>query len=112
MRPSNIHPKPLGTRYVFTDIVIKSSNPAQNNNQPQFVFNGHAVVKLKGKLYDPSYGGEPFADLEAWENASLESVRYFEDRNRPASRVIPNSVGSLETEQYVPPPPPIIIPPP
>ena len=104
----NIHAKPLGTRYVFTDIVIHPTNPAQNNAQPPFTFNGHAVVKLKGKLYDPSYGGEPFADLEAWENHSLHSARYFEDRNRPASRVVPNSVGSLETEEYVPPPPPAI----
>jgi hypothetical protein len=41
---------------------------------PQPVFPDHALVKYGGKVYDPSYGGGPVADLLTWERAGIAGL--------------------------------------
>lgn len=64
--------------------------PAQNNPKPPGMWStgsflgyglgaDHALVKLDdgGKIYDPSYGTGPFANINAWSRASIVGWAYF-----------------------------------
>jgi hypothetical protein len=53
----------------LTDIALRPIG-AQNNLQPIQDFTNHAIVRIGGRLYDPSYG-ESYGDIEEWEEKSL-----------------------------------------
>ncbi len=57
--------------FTVSDMQDGSGLPAQNNDNPVGWFGNHALVLLEGKVYDPSYGGEPFSDFNAWEDAAV-----------------------------------------
>jgi hypothetical protein len=40
----------------YAEITLKKSSESQNNNNPRSDFDRHRFVKVKGILYDPSYG--------------------------------------------------------
>jgi hypothetical protein len=48
--------------------------PGQGNPNPPgwFDYGDHALVQYGGRIYDPSYGTGPFADVCAWAKASLD----------------------------------------
>ncbi len=68
------------------------------NEDPSSKFANHAVVTMNGseKIYDHSYGKD-YADLTAWEDASLDLLGY---RNRVTGEefVLPNTLGDEQTE--------------
>jgi hypothetical protein len=57
--------------------------PAQGdqNDNPESIFENHAIVIRQGLLYDPSYGTGPFTDFNDYYSSSLEGegsrLRYF-----------------------------------
>jgi hypothetical protein len=56
----------------------RGSVPGQGNPHPAAQrFTDHAVVTYKNKIYDPSYGGQPFGSLVEWQRASLDGVFYY-----------------------------------
>lgn len=68
---------PTECKWLESSIIVRSNRGQGDATNPAPVkFNGHAIVKARGKLYDPSYGTGPFADIKAWENASLLAVTY------------------------------------
>ncbi len=48
--------------------------PGQGKNNPQFLFDGHALVEYRNKIYDPSYGVGPISDLRTWESVGIEGT--------------------------------------
>lgn len=42
--------------WIQKEVTLKSPSTSQNNKNPQSDFGNHIFVKIKGKLYDPSYG--------------------------------------------------------
>lgn len=95
----------LGTGQFYVSGIDVVNNPSQGDHvtAPPTRFNGHAIVRVKvnnvEKLYDPSYGTGPFANLIAWEDASLIAVIYRETKDSPIipSLTEPNKPGSEET---------------
>jgi hypothetical protein len=56
------------------DCVKANGVPGQGTDDPQFLFPNHAMVRYNNQIYDPSYGTGPFADLRAWDRASLDGI--------------------------------------
>jgi len=48
--------------------------PGQDNPDPPGFFGNHYVVKLLGRIYDPSYGGIPYATEKEHEDASIDGI--------------------------------------
>jgi hypothetical protein len=48
----------------------------QGNPDPPSRFVNHEIVIYNDKIYDPSYGGNPYNDLLNWEAASLAAVTF------------------------------------
>ncbi len=48
--------------------------PGHGQNNPQFDFGDHVVVKYGGKLYDPSYGVGPYSDDDTYLAAALDGL--------------------------------------
>ena len=74
---------------------VKATLPAQGNASPHTAFKDHGVVLLGTTIYDPSYGTQ-FANLTAWEDASLSLLWY-----RNASGIsfsAPNTLGDEQTQ--------------
>lgn len=46
----------------------------QDNPEPPGSFGNHFIVKLLGKFYDPSYGGNPYDTEDAHENAAISGL--------------------------------------
>lgn len=61
----------IGAKWPQPDTADANGVPGQNNANPPGMFLDHAIVEYGGKLYDPSYGTGPFADLVAYEAASI-----------------------------------------
>jgi hypothetical protein len=56
----------------YAEVTLKSSLESQNNKKPRLDFDRHKLAKVRGVLYDPSYGivyGSP-------KNISIPSVQY------------------------------------
>ena len=100
----DIVPKPFRS-YAVKGLEVKATNEAQGNATPQNRFTNHALVKVAGRIYDPSYGRD-FDDLKAWENASLDHVSYRDSPTGPVRETKPNNPDTEEMEEYRPPPPP------
>ena len=46
----------------------------QGKNNPQCTFGDHALVRYGTRIYDPSYGVGPVADLHAWETGGIAGI--------------------------------------
>jgi hypothetical protein len=68
----------------------------QNTSNPYSLFRRHGIVRLDGKYYDPSYGGEPFTDLKAWENGLISGYGIFDDKHGSPRFVFRSNPGSLD----------------
>ncbi len=44
---------------------------AQNNIDPIAIFPNHALVEIDGKIYDPSYGGTSYDNVNAWKATNV-----------------------------------------
>jgi hypothetical protein len=44
---------------------------AQNKDNPIAIFENHALVKINNKIYDPSYGGDPYDNIDAWKAGNI-----------------------------------------
>lgn len=42
----------------YSEVVLTASSKSQNNDNPQSDFGNHIFARIKGRLYDPSYGVE------------------------------------------------------
>ncbi|MEP7120901.1 MAG: hypothetical protein ABJE95_08330 [Byssovorax sp.] len=62
------------THRMGTDVVNQPGIPGQRNPEPPPAFFNHFVVTHGGQLYDPSYGGGPFADQATWETGALDGL--------------------------------------
>jgi hypothetical protein len=67
------HPAPW-THAMWTEVVNQPGIPGQRNPEPPPAFFNHFVVTHGGQLYDPSYGGGPFADQATWETGALDGL--------------------------------------
>ncbi|MET0647681.1 MAG: carboxypeptidase-like regulatory domain-containing protein, partial [Pyrinomonadaceae bacterium] len=66
------------------DVRLSGHNPAQGNPTPSTErFTNHAVVKIGDRIFDPSYGTQPFANQKAWEDANLYGTLYFKLKDGP-----------------------------
>jgi len=58
----NIEGEPLYTNnsynWSYSEVVLTAPSKSQNNDTPQSDFGNHIFARIKGKLYDPSYGVE------------------------------------------------------
>ena len=58
----------------YREVLDEEGIPAQGTSNPVAVFNNHALVRIGGKLYDPSYGGHgPYDSLEEYEQINIST---------------------------------------
>ncbi len=57
-----------------TECVKQAGLPGQGNDNPQFIFGDHALVRFNGEVFDPSYGSGPYTDMKLWENDGIAGV--------------------------------------
>lgn len=62
------------THRMWTDVVNLPGIPGQRNPEPPPAFFNHFIVVHGGQLYDPSYGGGPFADAATWETGAIDGL--------------------------------------
>ncbi len=83
-------------KWLLSEVLLNASLPSQNNSNPQSDFGNHVIAKIKGKLYDPSYGTyygltekikDPLDPLEMVDavsemnkNISAYTIKPFSDR--------------------------------
>jgi hypothetical protein len=58
--------------HVEAEVTDQPGVPGQDNPDPPGGFFNHFILKYGGKWHDPSYGTDPFASENDWENASLD----------------------------------------
>ena len=91
--------------YVWGDIVDVSDAdgvPGQNTTNPLSIFSVHALMKINGSYYDPSYGTK-FTNLQQWEDQSVAGFvisdlggKRFMFRQNPTGTDVPSDVISQE----------------
>lgn len=62
------------THRMGIDVVNQPGIPGQRNPEPPPAFFNHFIVTHGGLLYDPSYGGGPFASQAIWETGGLDGL--------------------------------------
>ena len=67
----------VGPRNVTDDPGI----PGQSNADPPSNFNNHFIVGYGGQLWDPSYGGEPFANGREYEDGPNSPIKALRKRS-------------------------------
>jgi hypothetical protein len=97
-------------RYIRFFLKDKDGIAGQNERDPASEFDNHQIVVYQGKIYDPSYGGGPYAGadlnaaLRAWEITSLAGVTYkgpitFEGQYIPdANLTVKQTAGRQDTK--------------
>ena len=68
--------------------------PGQSNANPPSNFNNHFIVGYGGQLWDPSYGGAPFANGRDYEDGPNSPIK--------ALRKSGNGLGGLSLYEIVP----------
>ncbi len=58
--------------YLYTQVTDQAGAGGQGTANPPPWFTDHALVRVSGKIFDPSYGTGPFDDLATWDDDSLD----------------------------------------
>ena len=77
---------PSGNGYQpgYHEVFDENGLPAQGTSDPISFFNNHALVRIGGKLYDPSYGGHgPYDSLLEYEDQNVAGFEFSLGENSP-----------------------------